>query len=327
MSNAFFGHCYMQFLHNHEMHLRQLRTFVAIADAGGFGRALARLHLSQPAASRQIDALESELGVLLFERSGRGVRLTSDGEDLLRRSRLVLREVDSLQERARALNGGKAGLLRVGATPQVIESTLAEFLRLYRRSSPDVDVRLVEDGGARLPSRLIHGDVHLAILPAGDERLQQRPLFPMHLIAILPTSHRLSRRKTLDVSDLADDPVLVGSGFASRVWFEAACESAHFKPHVVLESAVPRTLIALARTGYGIAVLPSSVAIERGAVHVAPFVRGGRSIGRWAAIAWDRQRFLPPYAERFVESLTLHCTRTYPGRNVAQHAPPLPRPR
>ena len=317
----------MQFLHNYEMNLRQLRTFVAIADAGGFARALARLHLSQPAASRQIDALESELGVFLFERSGRGVRLTSDGEDLLRRSRLVLREADSMQERARALNSGRAGLLRVGSTPQVIESTLADFLKRYRRSFPDVDVRLVEDGGARLPSRVIHGDVHLAILPAGDERLQQRLLFPMHLVAVLPTSHRLSHRKTLEVTDLADDPVLVGSGFASRMWFEASCENAHFKPHVVLESAVPHTLIALARTGYGIAVLPSSVSMGREPVRVVPFVRGGRSIGQWAAVTWDRERFLPPYAERFVEGLASHCARNYPGRHVARHAPPLPRPR
>src|SRR5258707_6554942 len=72
------------------MNLRHLRTFMAVADAGGFGRALGRLHLSQPAASRQIDALEAELGVLLFERSGRGIRLTSSGEDLLRRSRMVV---------------------------------------------------------------------------------------------------------------------------------------------------------------------------------------------------------------------------------------------
>src|SRR6266849_5119453 len=94
------------------MNLRHLRTFVSIADAGGFARAANRLNLSQPALSRQIRALETELGVPLFDRIGRRVQLTSEGEDLLRRSRRLLAEADSLAERARALKGGQTGLLR-----------------------------------------------------------------------------------------------------------------------------------------------------------------------------------------------------------------------
>src|ERR1700744_103485 len=106
------------------MNLRHLRAFAAIVDVGGFARAATRLHLSQPALSRQIHALEAELGVPLFDRIGRRVQLTSQGEDLLRRSRHLLAEADLLGERARALKGGQAGMLRVGATPQVIETVL-----------------------------------------------------------------------------------------------------------------------------------------------------------------------------------------------------------
>ena len=96
------------------MDLRHLRAFVTIVDAGGFGRAVARLHLSQPALSRQIHALEAELDVQLFDRIGRRVQLTAEGEDLLRRARGLLTDADSLGERARALKGGQAGVLRVG---------------------------------------------------------------------------------------------------------------------------------------------------------------------------------------------------------------------
>jgi DNA-binding transcriptional LysR family regulator len=308
------------------MNLRHLRTFVAVADAGGFGRALGRLHLSQPAASRQIDALEAELGVLLFERSGRGIRLTSSGEDLLRRSRTVVNEADSLRERARALGSGRTGLLRIGATPQVIESPIAGYLSIYRRKFPDVDVRLLEDGGARLPDRVLQGDVHVAILPAGDERLQGRPLFPMHLLAVLPKTHALRHRTTLEVTNLADNPVMVGSGFASRVWFDAACERAHFKPNVVFESAAPHTLIALVKSGYGIAVLPSSVSMLHEGLCVLPLVQARRALGRWAIAAWDAQRFQPPYAECFVEDLAAHCKRAYPGRHLLRRLPPLAGP-
>src|SRR5438093_6217137 len=106
------------------VNLRHLRTFAAIADTGGFARAAARLHLSQPALSRQIHALEAELGLPLFDRVGRRVQLTSQGEDLLRRSRRLLADADSLGERARALKTGETGILRVAATPQVIENLL-----------------------------------------------------------------------------------------------------------------------------------------------------------------------------------------------------------
>ena len=88
----------------------------------------ARLNLSQPAVSRQIHALESDLGVPLFDRIGRRVQLTSEGEDLLRRTRRLLAEAESLSERAGALKTGETGILRIGGTPQVIESMLADFL-------------------------------------------------------------------------------------------------------------------------------------------------------------------------------------------------------
>lgn len=104
------------------MNLRHLRTFVAIADNGGFARAAARLNLTQSAASRQILALETELDVRLFDRIGRRVHLTLEGEDLLVRSRRLLADAASLSERARALKGGQTGTLRLGATPHVIET-------------------------------------------------------------------------------------------------------------------------------------------------------------------------------------------------------------
>ena len=158
----------MQNSYHSLMNLRHLRAFTTIADAGGFARAAGRLNLSQPALSRQIHALESELDVLLFDRVGRRIQLTSEGEDLLRRSRRLLADADSLGERARSLKNGDTGILRVGATPQMIENLFADFLTRYRRRHPDVEVHLVEDGGARLHGRLERGDVHLATTPTGD---------------------------------------------------------------------------------------------------------------------------------------------------------------
>ena len=311
-----------------KMDLRHLRAFVSIVDAGGFGRAAARLDLSQPALSRQIRALEAALDVQLFDRIGRRVRLSSEGDDLLRRARRLLTDVDSLAERARALKSGQTGVLRVGATPQAMETLLAGFLPRYRRGHRGVEVHLVEDGGVRLVTRLERGDVHLALTAVGDPRFRWRPLVPLYVVAVgLPKSHRLGRGPTLEISELADAPLLLlRRDFASREWFDAASQAAHLRPRVLLESGAPSTLVALARAGYGIAIVPSNVRIPSSGVRVLPLVQRGAAIGRWVSVAWDPRRFLAPYAEQFVDELVAYSTRPAAKPHFTRRAPALPRP-
>jgi LysR family transcriptional regulator, cyn operon transcriptional activator len=126
------------------MELRHLRYFVTVADAGGVSRAAARLNISQPALSRQIRDLETELGVSLFDRRGRRLVLTGEGEDLLTRGRQLLTDADSFRERAGALRGGDTGIIRVGVAPLTLESLLPPFLIRHQRRHPGVEVRLTE---------------------------------------------------------------------------------------------------------------------------------------------------------------------------------------
>jgi DNA-binding transcriptional LysR family regulator len=310
------------------MNFAHLRTFVAIADAGGVHRAAARLHLSQPAVSRQIHALENELGVLLFDRIGRRVQLTSEGEDLLRRSRRLLAEAESFAERAGALKKGETGILRVGATPQVIESPLAEFLNRFWKLYPGVEVQLVEEGGTNLPARLERGHILLALMAVDDDRFDYRLLYPTYGMAVLSKTHKLARRRTLEVAELADEPLLLlRGGFASRDWFEAACSVEHFRPRVLFESAAPHTAIALAGSGYGIAIVPSTLQIPEERVRAVALVQRGGAVGRWLRVAWDPQRFLAPYAQRFVDELVTYCQRTHPGRKLTRYFPRMPQPK
>src|SRR6185295_5661463 len=134
------------------------------------------------------------------------------------------------------------------------------------------------------------------------------------VLAVMPQRHRLSSRAVLDVTELANEPLLrLNSSFASHAWFAAACQVAHIRPRVLLESVAPQTLIALARAGHGVAVVPSPVRIPRAGVRVAVLVHRGASIGRWTVAAWESRRFLPPYAVQFVEELVDNCRRSYPG--------------
>src|SRR6185312_14883352 len=136
----------------------------------------------------------------------------------------------------------------------------APFVHQFRRRYPGVDVHLVEDAPDNLPTLLQRGDVHLALIEAGDARFHTRVLFPVHALVVLPTNHRLARRPTLDVADLANESlVLPRREFRTRRWIEAAYDIEHMRPKVLLESATPHTLIAAAASGYGIAIVPSNV--------------------------------------------------------------------
>jgi len=310
------------------VNLRHLRTFLAIVEAGGFARAAGKVHLSQPALSRQMQLLEAGLGVRLFERVGRQARLTHEAQDLLRHARRVLAEADSFRERARSLKSGQTGVLKLGAAPPVMETLVAGFLVHYLRRHPGIEVELIEDGGMRLPEHLERGDLHLACMPAGDARFEGRLLAPVQLFAVLHEAHRLARGPLVELTDLADEPLLVlREGFGSRAWFDAACAAAHFVPRLALQSVAAQTIIALAAIGYGVAVVPSNTKFTGGPIRVRPLVHRKQSIGRWGMIAWHPGRFLPRYVQHCVDELVAYAQRAYPGREFARRAPALPKPK
>jgi len=302
-----------------QMELRHLRYFVMVADAGGVSRAAPRLNISQPALSRQIRDLETELGVSLFDRRGRRLVLTGEGEDLLTRGRQLLTDADSFSERARALRGGDTGIIRVGVAPLTLESLLPPFLIRHQRRHPGVEVRLSEDSPNRLFARLERGELSLAVSFPGHEGLGSRLLFPLCALGVISLDHRLGRRATLEVAELAQERLLLLSRqFLTRQWFDTACQHAHVRPNVLLESTAPHALIALARVGYGIAIVPSHTQFDRRGLRAAALVQRGRALGAWAAITWDPHRFQPPFVERFVEELAAYSRHSYPGRGLTR---------
>jgi DNA-binding transcriptional LysR family regulator len=309
------------------MNIRQIRAFLEIVDSGTLARASARLHLSQPALSRQIDALEHELRVSLFEPSGRKVKLTSEGALLLDQCRQLLAEFLALGERARLLKSGSAGLLRIGASPTATEAFLANFLSGYRKRWPGIDIHLIEAGGSRLKEVLSSGDIDLAIFPGGDPAFQQRPLYPWCELAIIPASHPLGRRRSIEVVDLANEPLLLLSrDFVTRQWFDAACRVAGIEPLIRLESSNSGTLNALASIGFGIAIVATTMRFTRRRVRIVPIIHRGQAIGSWVVAAWRRDRFQPAYARSFVDELSSSIATGYPLAELIEKLPPLPKP-
>jgi len=291
-----------------KMDLRRLRSLVAVADTGSVSEAARQLHMTQPALSRQIRELELRLGLKLFERAGRGMVLTGEGEEFLQHGRSLLGHAEDLEEHARTLAQGEAGVLRVGATPQTIECLLAPFVRSYQDSYKHVRVRLVEGGGTEQLDFLQDGRVHLAIsaVPGDPALFMSRSLGEVSILTASGAQLRLeaSRSKSLEISALANVPLLLLSrGFASRELFDAACRISDLRPNIYMESASPHTLLALAEAGLGATVLPSNVRLGGWKLQVLRLIRDGEALRLPFGITWRRQRRLPRYAEAFVQQL------------------------
>jgi len=311
------------------MELRHLRYFVAVAETGTFSLAAARLRITQPALWRQVHDLEGELGVRLFERAGRRVRVTSAGEGLLLRCRELLADVQQLAEHAEAMRGGEVGMLSIAASPQVTQSVLAPFLTRYLKTRPGVDIHLLEAGGAHTLGLVERGEVHLALaVRPGNDRLTGRLLFPFRVLAAMSPLHRLARRPVIDVAELQDERILLlRHGFGTREVFDRACRLAHVHTRIVLETGDPQSLIALVHAARGVAIVPSTVWFRHRTAHVAPVLHAGESLGMWGWVVWDPKRFLPAFTRSFIDGLVEYSRRLYPGRRFARRAPPVPSPR
>ena len=144
------------------MDLRHARTFVTVAELGTVSKAAVRLQIAQPALSRQISDLEQELGLKLFDRVGRRLVLTGEGEQLLGDCRGLLNYANALGERAQLLRRGDTGVLKVAASPQFIEGVISDFLHRYAERYPNVQVKLIEAiAWSDTLGMLERGEIHL----------------------------------------------------------------------------------------------------------------------------------------------------------------------
>jgi LysR family transcriptional regulator, nitrogen assimilation regulatory protein len=287
------------------MDLRRLKTFVAVAELGTVSKAAVHLRIGQPALSRQIADLQQELGLRLFDRVGRGLVLTAQGEQLLADCRRVLTDLDTVRERADVLRRGDRGVLKVAAPPHTIESVLSRFLPRYAERFPNVHVELSEALGPEQTALLERGEVHFGIrLEQGGPRFDSRVLPPAEALAAGATSLELGHAGLIDIGRLASYPLLLlDPGYSIRRLFDAACRLADVEPNILLESRAPHTLLALAEVGQGVAIIPSLQRTDRYDLQIVRVTHRRKPIQERVAIQWDRRRPLPPYGVTFCETL------------------------
>jgi DNA-binding transcriptional LysR family regulator len=301
------------------MDLRHVRTFVTVAEVGTVSKAAERLHVAQPALSRQIALLEDELGLKLFDRVGRRLLLTSGGEQLLNDCRGLLNYARSLGEQAQVLQRGDVGVLRVSASPHLVEGIFPEFLRHYAVRYPGVQVRLVDAAaGSEAFAMLDRGEVQLmqtvaSAITSNEERFASHALAPMEMLAACHPKLRLGTGGMVEIASLGSYPLLQATqDFAMRRNFDAACRLAGFTPNNVLECRAPHALLAMAEAGHGVAIIPSALRIHRYKVRVLRVTYRGKALDEPLAMLSDRRRPLPVYAKVFCEMLADHVREGFP---------------
>jgi DNA-binding transcriptional LysR family regulator len=298
------------------MDLRHARTFVSVVELGTVSKAALHLHVAQPALSKQISDLERELGLKLFDRIGRRLLLTGEGEQLLADCRNFVNYAEVIGERAQLLRQGDVGVLKVAASPQNLEGVLSKFLHQYAERFPNVDVKLFDAIGPEVLAMLERGEIHLgqssAIQP-DDRRFGSHPLAPVEILAACHPSLALGKNGIVEIEQLAPHQLLLQDpAFVVRRVFDAACRLADLKQNVLLESRVLHTLLTMAEDGHGVAIFPSALRTDRYNLRIVAVSYRRKPLRNSLVMLWNSRRPLPRYAVAFYEMFAKHVREAFP---------------
>jgi len=243
--------------------LRHLRYFLAVAEELHFGRAAARLGIAQPPLSQQIQRLEAALAVKLFDRTRRRTTLTAAGRALAARAPAVLEAAASLREDVLEAARGRAGVLRIGAGASASLGVVPEMIARFRAIHPDVVVRLDDRASAPHAERLRQRLIDIALVRSPVPGMRATVVREERLLAVVPSTHRLARRRSVRVAELRNEPFVlfpreVAPGFHDEV--QAAFLHAGFTARVVAEATEWATVASMVAAGMGITVAPTSAA-------------------------------------------------------------------
>lgn len=245
------------------MELHQLRCFVAAAEQLHFGRAAQRLQMLPSALGRHLRLLEEDLGTRLFARTTRVVSLTDDGATLLGEARSILERIEAIESGFRDRSRSKASRrLRLGAIDSAAAGLLPPLLRDLRAKHPDIAVQLVEEKTVRLLPKLLSGALDLAFVrppDRADRRLEFQPLMMETAVVALPQRHALARRKSLSLSSIADQPLIVPDRRSRPHSHDLTIklfEHAGLAPHVVQVADEKQTIVNMVAARLGLAIVP-----------------------------------------------------------------------
>jgi DNA-binding transcriptional LysR family regulator len=249
------------------MELRHLRYFITVAKEQSFSRAADRLQMAQPPLSKQIQDLEKELEVKLFDRSKRPLQLTPAGQILLEETRATLTSLEQAIHKTQQMHRGELAPLTIGFTSSIANGILPNILREFRKAYPEIKVILREENSVLQLQRLRDRQVDVIFVYhtpalAGVKALEMMSLSQERLIAVLPQHHPLAMQTKISLIDLSGEEFVmplrsVVAGLPEKI--DALCRQAGFVPKVAQEGIYLVTILGLVAGGMGVSLLPSSV--------------------------------------------------------------------
>lgn len=251
--------------------LQQLVYFLAVAEARHFTRAAEQVHVAQPSLSKQIHALESELGAELFSRARGNIALTPAGEALLPIAKRIVADVDTARLEVAELIGLRRGRVRVGATPSLCGSVFADVLKRFHDTYAGIRLLVTEGGSRDLVRELGRGalDLALVIAPVSEEgALTTTPILRENLVVASRVDGEIELAR-LRLTELRDQPlVMFRPGYDLRESTMSACRTAGFQPRFSVEGGEMDAVLRFVEAGLGVAIVPSMVLATR------PLLRG-----------------------------------------------------
>ena len=248
------------------MNLQRLRYFVAVAEESSFSRAARRLHMAQPPLSNQVKQLEEEFGVLLLERTSRGVRMTEAGELLLEEARRIFVQLDQTVRVVRRVGYGEVGRLTLGFVPSASNEVLPPILRTFGDRFPGIELFLREMRPNQVVQRLRDGqiDAGFVYLPLEDASLGIECVSREPLVLALPQTHPLASKDRVDLRALAEEPFILPARYQNMPGLYGqvteACRQAGFTPNAVQKDVwLMQTIVGLVAGSRGVALVPSSL--------------------------------------------------------------------
>lgn len=285
--------------------LRHLRAFVLLAEELHYGRTALRLHIAQPALTKQIQQLEAALGVLLLNRTTRGVTLTDAGRAFLLEAQRTLAQVRTAFAAAERAGRGETGHIRVAFAAAAPNGVFPHVVSRFRTRFPDVSVELHELWSTQQQEALLLDriDVGFAQRPTVEsELLETEDLQEDPVVAAVPAHDPLAERGEVALGELRERPFILFPRALAPSWFDeiiSACRAAGFSPRAVQEAVGIDVTLGLVAAGMGVALLPASVRTlhRQDVVYLA---LGGPVPAQRTAIVWRRDED-SPVVRRFVE--------------------------
>lgn len=285
----------------------QLTYFSKVAGTHSISRAAEELHVTQPAVSKQIKALEEELGTRLLDRIGKRVHLTRAGEALLAHAERILRSVQEARTAVHDLSAECSGELVVGTSDHISIHRLPDVLKAYITAYPRVELKLRCHRSETILDMVLHNTVDIGVitLPPASGNLVAKVIWPDPMSLVLPRGHALQALKTVRLKDMASYPmILPEEGTTTRQAIDAAFARKKVSPKVAMEVAYLETIKGLVKAGLGMSLLPDTAVAEE--VRSGALVRrpvADASFSRNLGAVYLKDKFLSRPAKEFLQLL------------------------